>query len=153
MNSTASRSPDSAIRSRENLLRALGTTGAGDKRARRTLLEAARSDEQELLRINALVALARGADVDELLRATLAGTGDGERAAAVCAMALTRDPAWIDVLEKADIDGAAADLALAREAALRVLREGDLAPLARPLGSVARDEIPRRRFFGGAGGG
>lgn len=135
----------------KNWIRALGTTGSGDKRTRKALLKRAAKDKDELLRVNAVVALgslAPGADVDTMLRMIFTEGQPVERAAAACAMAFTRDPKWIELLEQGAADAPDTPLSDACKAALQVLRRGSLAPLRGPLRQTAKDVIPRKRYFG-----
>ena len=123
-------------------LRALASVGAEDKSARKAVFKAARKEKDARARANAVIAvgsLAPGEDRDELLTELLEGGAGPHSAAAACAMAMTRDRAWIAALEGIP-EGKGESFEKAREAALRVLREGSLAPLAAP--GVAADRRP-----------
>jgi len=144
---------------RASWLRALGACGRDDAGTRRALLKEAGSKAADAsgarLRRNALVALghlAQHADVRAALSQSLDGAGADERLAAACAMALARDPFYVEPLAAAA--AACADEALAAELtlALRVLRGADAALLEAPVRRVAGDRIRRERvFFGSAG--
>lgn len=86
----------------KELLRALGTCGANDKNVRTLLAKRLRSEKNELLRLNAIVAagsLAPGDDIAAELE-KFASTGSAsEQQAALCAMALSRDARYEKVLE------------------------------------------------------
>lgn len=132
-------------------IRAMGTTGSSDSRTRKALLKMAEGEKDELLRVNAVVALGsldRDEDVDALLGTIFAEKEPLEQAAAACAMAFTRDPKWIELLEKGANEATDATLSSTCKDALKVLQRGSLAPLEVPLREVAKDQIPRKRFFG-----
>ncbi len=155
---------------KKNLLRALGTAGAADKKTIQTLVKTAEKDRDELLRRNALIALGsvvKADKVDDLLRETLLDEerDPRERAAAVCAMALTRRAEWLELLrpalEAAEARDAEAtpegepeefvppdDLLLALRSAVALLEGGDLSVIKDAVTAAGRDEIPRERWFG-----
>ncbi len=142
----------------KNLLRALGSAGAADKKARQTLLSRAKKEKDPILRANAIVALgylARHADVDERLRELLASDDPDERVAAACAVALTRERGWLEVLdaleqgEEDEEEKPGKAFEDACTGARAVLEGGDLAPIEGSLTRVCRDEIARERLFGG----
>lgn len=136
---------------KKDWIRALAAVGANDAGVRKDVIKRAQSERDELLRLNALVALgslAPGDDLTEVLRAVLKQGSPIERAAVACAMALTRDPSWIPDLEGA-LEGAKdADLVAACTAAKQSLRTGGLEPLREVLAKVASDKIERDRWFG-----
>ncbi|HIC66370.1 MAG TPA: hypothetical protein EYO87_10305 [Paracoccus sp.] len=134
-------------------LRALGAAGADDRGARKTLLKAASKEKDELLRVNALLALgnlAPGSDRDELLTAALEGDRPREQAAAVCAAAMTRNEHWLEILialtAATDADAA---VSAAAEAAVKVIEGGALSLLAKPIRDAGQDTIARKRIYGG----
>jgi HEAT repeat protein len=164
----------------KNLLRALGASGAEEKSARTTLLKVAKKDREPLLRANAIVSLGyllRDEEVVEFLTETFRSGVPRERAAAAIAMGLSREEEWLEVLdpgraareEGADDEGEGEpeedkdaaeseplelekEVASAVEAAKRVLSDGGLAPLERPMGETAEDELRRERLFSRGGG-
>lgn len=156
----------------KNLLRALGATGAEEKSARSTLLKVARKDREVLLRVNAIVSLGyllRDEDVVEFLTETFQRGESREQAAAAIAMGLSREEEWLTVLDPGSAPSEGSDeteeepsedpeeldeeVASAVEAAKRVLSDGGLAPLERPVIETAEDELRRERLFGGRGAG
>jgi uncharacterized membrane protein YgcG len=151
----------------KNLLRALGATGVEEKSARSTLLKVAQKDREALLRANAIVSLGyllRDEDVVEFLTETFRTGAPREQSAAAIAMGLSREEEWLAILDPASVaaeEGEEAsepleledEVADAVEAAKKVLSDGGLTPLARPLMEVAEDELRRERLFGGRDGG
>jgi HEAT repeat protein len=132
-------------------IRALAAAGSTDPRVRKELLKRRAIEKDELLRLNTIVALgslAPGEDVAEVLRATLRTGSAPERAAAACAMAISRDPAWL-----ADLDAVAAESpdAAVDEACAAA---GEIAAAGRPprdprrAEEVAKDAVQRDRWFG-----
>ncbi|MAF67349.1 MAG: hypothetical protein CMJ84_17045 [Planctomycetes bacterium] len=138
----------------KNLLRALGSAGAADKKVRQTLLSRVKKEKDLVLRSNAIVALGyltRHEDVDERLRELLEGGDPDDRVAATCAVALTREKEWLEVLEAVAAAEKENDKSLeaARTGAKAVLEGGDLEPIEDSLTRACRDEIARERLFGG----
>jgi hypothetical protein len=136
---------------KKDWIRALGAVGANDAGVRKDLMKRAQKEKDDLLRINALVALgslAPGDDLSELLRSVLKQGSPAERAAVACALALTRDPSWIPDLNEALDAAKDADLVSACNAAKQSLRTGGLGPLRVVLAKVAEDKIERDRWFG-----
>ncbi|MBL8862518.1 MAG: HEAT repeat domain-containing protein [Planctomycetes bacterium] len=139
----------------KDLLRALGACGAGDSKARGTLLQRAKKDKQEVVRHNAILGLGWGAGDPEVrahLRALLESGDDREREVAALAVALSRDAAWTGVLEVAAGKAQDANARAAIEAARGVLGGAPLATLRVHVVRVGRDEVPRERIFGRAPG-
>ena len=155
---------------RKNILRALGTAGATDKKVHAALEKAVLKEKDEIIRRNATLALgslAQSASVDALLTEILADEErtHRERAAAVCAMALTRRAEWLELLRPALRAAQAAeageipegepegfvptdDLLAALQAAVQLLEGGDLSVLKDAVTAAGRDTIPRERWFG-----
>jgi HEAT repeat protein len=136
---------------RKDLARALGSAGAGDDKARKALLKCAGSDKDELVRRNAVVALGwlvPGSDVHKALGDSLSAAEPGRRSAAALAMALSRNPAWIPILEQAGTAEADPEAKAHAKAALEVLRGAPLGSLRSSVASVCGDTIARERIFG-----
>lgn len=135
----------------KNLLRALGTCGGDDKGARKTLLKQAKSDKKPLLQANAVVALgwlSPDEEVAEFLTETLS-EGEGQvQIGAVLAMAITRDGAWVELLQAKLEDEPEAPLKEAIEAALAVLKGGPLGGIEGDVTRITSDELKRERLFG-----
>jgi hypothetical protein len=132
-------------------IRALAAAGSADPQVRKDLLKRAKAEKDELLRLNTLVALGSlipGDDLTELLGSVLKQGSNAERAAAACAMAISRDPTWLAALDAAAAAAADADLVQACSMAARSLRNGGLAPLREVLAKVAQDKIERDRWYG-----
>lgn len=158
---------EKVIEIEKNLLRALGATGADEKSARATLLKVAKKDREGLLRANAIISLGyllRDEEVVEFLTETFRAGVPREQAAAAIAMGLSREEEWLVVLDPGSVtveEGEEApepldleeEVADAVEAAKKVLSDGGLNPLARPVVEIAEDELRRERLFGGRGGG
>lgn len=136
---------------RKEWLRALGTVGAGNAAARKELMKAAENDKAKnlLLRKNAILALG-SVELDEELTAALetwlADESPEVRRAAACAMAISRDPRFLPVLEGRRDD---ADAKRPIDVAIAALKgEGKLKDLGAEVGAVGEDEVPRVRMFG-----
>lgn len=138
---------------KKDLLRALGSAGASDDKARKALLKSVASEKDELLRRNAILALgwlAPTADVQKVLRDCLASAVPDERSAAAAAMGISRDEAWIEVLEKAIATDSAPEFKPCAESAVQVLRGATLSVLRTAVKALGEDEIEREKFFGPA---
>ncbi|MFT7670123.1 MAG: hypothetical protein ACI8X5_002830 [Planctomycetota bacterium] len=135
----------------KNLLRAIGTCGANDKNARKALLKQGESSRSPLLRVNAILALgwlSSHEETQEFLRVCLEHEALDVQRAALLAIAISRDVAWVEELQE-HIEkmqpGAPKNTA---ELALTVLKSGDLWELKETLKEVASDELKRERIFG-----
>lgn len=160
---------------RKNILRALGTAGSIDRKVHATLEKAVTKEKDEIIRRNATIALgslAQSTSVDELLTEILADEKrtHRERAAAACAMALTRRVEWLEIL-RPTLEAAQAaeaqerpagepedfvptdDLVAALKASIQLLEGGDLSVMRDVITAAGRDTIDRERWFGRAGGG
>lgn len=135
-------------------IRAVAAAGANDAAVRKDLLKRVKSEKDELLRVNTIVALgslAPGDDVAQVLAATLKDGSVIERAAAACALAIARDPGARTQLEAASKAATAPEAALVAEActaALKSLENGGLVAIRDVLKKVAQDQIERDRWFG-----
>jgi HEAT repeat protein len=139
----------------KELLRALGTCGASDAKVRAMLIKRAKSDKNELLRLNAIVALGScdaDNDVKEALKSFLEKGNEKERAAAACAAGLTRDEKWVELVQAALQSSKDETLTKAVSASVAVLKGGELRKLREPISKVAQDKVQRERFFGKAEG-
>lgn len=135
----------------KELLRALGSCGASDGRVQAMLVKRAKSDKNELLRWNALIALGScdpTPEVRETLDGALAKGTPKERAAAACAVAMSRDETWIPKVEAAAKDTKDELLAKAAKAAIDVLKGGELKKIREPMSKVGQDKVQRERLFG-----
>ena len=132
-------------------IRALAAAGSSDPKVRKELLKRAAAEKDELLRLNTIVAfgsLAPDEDVATALRTTLRSGSTNEKAAAACAMAISRDPRWLAELETAGTGSSDATVDEACKAAAKALRHGGLVAIRAVLKKVARDEVERDRWFG-----
>jgi len=147
--SALSKEKDTQVK--KNLLRALGTSGAEDKSARKTLLKAAKDDDEPFFQVNALLALGfhhRDEDVDELLRQTLA-EGDPRLAqAAAMAIAFARADGYEDALAAAKARLTDEDSQARLERVGQVLDGANLSALKDDFTKLAGDRIVRERYFG-----
>lgn len=137
----------------KNLLRAVASAGPGDARVQKDLLRRAQKERAELLRINAIVALgylSPSAEVSALLRELITSEEPKLRLAAACAMALTRNPEWEEVLTQLSRETQEEPQRQALKAIQRVFEAGDLRPLGKVLKRLAGDELERPRLFGNA---
>jgi len=139
---------------KKDLMRAMGSAGASDEKARKPLLKSATTEKDSIVRINSIVALgwlSPGADVNKQLAETLeSGATVEERSAAALAMALSRNEAWIPFLEKAGGPDANPELKKYVEPALQLLHGGSNGLLRTPLKTLAHDDIEREKLFGRA---
>lgn len=148
----------------KNLLRAVGACARGDKKARAALLSASEDTRRPLARRNALIALGwceADEDVAERLRQAALPAEFGkkakigpdritplEREAAVVAMGLSRDRAWLELLARVQAeDGAPAELVDAAARAAEVIEGAPYHRLREALARAGGDEIPRDRLF------
>jgi hypothetical protein len=134
----------------KNWLRAAGACGRDDSGVRKLLVKSATREKDPALRRNALIALgylAPHKTVRAALEDALGGDDEEDRLAAACAMALTRDAAWLPLLEEAAAADAPrrADLA----PAIAVLEGANLRRIAEVFGRVSGDESIRIRLFFG----
>jgi HEAT repeat protein len=135
----------------KEMLRALGATGAADPKVRALLVKHARTEKNELLRLNAVLALGscdQEPEVKDTLKTMLEKGTDKERTAAVCAVALTRDDAWVPIIEAATKDTKDEALAKAAKNALTVLKGAELRAIRESLAKIGGDKIQRERLFG-----
>ncbi len=132
-------------------LRAQASAGAGEtKIAKITLREAGHAHDPQR-RANAVLALGYLAPSEEIraqLRESLADPKEPQtvRMAAICAMALTRDESYREVLEP--VAEGEDDLAQAATAALQTFTAGDLTSLGPFVKQACGDEVDRERIFG-----
>lgn len=143
-------------RDEKNLLRALGTSGGDDKGARKALLKQAGRKKQPLLRTNAILALGwltSHEDITAFLAEILADEEDPDRVAAVLAMAVTRDEAWIAPLEALLAGDPEPRFGGTVEDALAVLKGGPLKGIETRYMRAGEDLLTRERLFGADGGG
>lgn len=135
----------------KEMLRALGATGAADPKVHALLVKRARTEKNELLRLNAILALG-ACDPDPEIRTTLQtllSTGtEKERTAAACAAALSRDATWLSVLEPLAATATDAGLGQALAAAITVLKGGEIRGIRETVVKIGSDKIQRERLFG-----
>jgi len=133
---------------KKNWIRALGAHTAGDGDARTDLLRYAGSTRAALLRRNALVALGRAEPHDRIRAALSRALGDDDpriRAAAACAVALSRDAELGEAVSEALGREEDRDARHALRGAETVLGGGEFADLAEVIGQVAEDRVRRAR--------
>jgi HEAT repeat protein len=135
----------------KEMLRALGASGAADPKVRALLVKRAKSEKNELLRLNAILALGScdaEPEVKETLKTLLDKGTDKERTAVVCAMALSRDDTWAPIVEAATKDTKDEALAKAAKTALTILKGGELRAIRESVVKIGGDKIQRERLFG-----
>ena len=137
---------------RKNLLRALGSCGAADKGARKTIVYAAKSERKELIRINAILAcgpLLADKKVSKLLGAKLKSKWPLERQAAALAMAISTEAEHLEALQAALEKERSEAVRKTLSAAFEVLRgNAALSTLKGDVKDVGGDETERLRTFG-----
>src|SRR5262249_35578813 len=127
----------------------LGSAGAGDEKALKALSKVIASDKDPRVRVNAIVALgwsSPNAEADRELAAKLDSAVFEERGAALIAIGLSHNAAWIEALAKRTAPDAETKALL--DTSLAVLRGGPVSALREPLKKVAGDDIQRERLFG-----
>lgn len=156
--------------------RTLGSVGAADSRAKKTLLKATGSEKNRIPRINAIFALGylvESEDVTAKLYELLDGDDADVSGAAALALGMTRNAEHVEQLKKRleflePEEGEASEEAEAEEeaeddeesldvlsikASIKVLEGGSLQGLRRPVRLVTKVKNGRPRIFGlGAGG-
>lgn len=148
----------------KNIVRAIGASARGDKKARKRLLAESEDKRDPRLRANALIAIGwldADEEVDERLRAAalpaefadeskieLEDVTLEERMGAVVAMGISRRGVWSDTLDRIvrdqTIDQALRDAATA---AKKVIAGGEYGLLRDALRRAGGDELPRDRLF------
>ncbi len=135
----------------KDLVRALAACGSADPKVRAAIVKRAKTEKNELVRINAIVALGlveQDEDVVACLKEFLAGKDESLRAAATCAAGLSRDDTWISVIEPLKAAGGDATVVDTATRALEVLRGGPIQRLQLPVWTMCKDTVPRERTFG-----
>lgn len=144
---------EKSLKVKKDLMRALGSAGSNDDKARKALLKGVAAEKDETVRLNAIVALgwlAPGADVNKTLSELLASAKPEERRAAAVAMGMSRNEAWIGFLETASAKDEDASFKASAEAALQVLKGAALSALRGSVRAVCDDGLEREKFFGPA---
>ncbi|MCB9914018.1 MAG: hypothetical protein H6828_02580 [Planctomycetes bacterium] len=134
---------------KKDLYRALGAVARDDAKARKTLLKQAGDKRQPLWQRNAILALGMLTPDEEVhaFLTELVTSGEGQvREAALAAIALTRDPAWLELL-KGDLTGTESFTALLVNVRA-VLEGGKLALVRDAVEALGEDDLPRDRLFG-----
>lgn len=136
---------------KKDLVRALASCGARDAKVRAAVMKRARTEKNELVRVNAVVALGlleQEADVRACVQEMLAAKEDSIRIAAAVAAALSRDESYIAILEPLKKPGVSAGLDDALTRSLEVLRGSSIRRLQKPLSTICQDKVPRERTLG-----
>lgn len=159
--------PDSAVaitraiskeknaRLRKDLYRALGSAGAGDEKARKSLLKALTSEKDALARRNALFALGwfpPAADSDKALGDALSGGTAEERCAAALGAGLTRHEAWRERVQQAASKEENPQVKECLAAASGVLNGAGVTTLRTLVRTICEDDLEREKLFGVAQG-
>jgi hypothetical protein len=140
------------------LVRALGASGSKDKATRKVLIKIALGEENDAMRASSAFAmgyLRRGDDIREAWFELLAGESPELAVAAASGAALARDELCIAKIEQAAkncpvLPNGANKAAL--EAAVAVLRGGNLLALQDDVERVTGDRVARERIFFGQTG-
>lgn len=138
----------------KDMIRALAACGGADAKIRAGILKRARTEKNDLVRINAIVALGlvdADDDVRACLKETMAGKDDNRRAAAILAAALTRDESWITDVEAIKAGTTSVVVVDAATRALEILRGGTLRRLEMPIWTLCKDTVLREKTFGKSG--
>ncbi len=146
----ASYSKEKSAFVRKDLLRALGTAGAADRRARSTLLKAAKNAKEPMLQRNAILALGPHLGdkaTDKLVHALLEGDDSSLASCAALAIAFARAEGWEEALKAASALREDPEAALLQRV-MEVLEGGNLSLLADDFTRLGGDRLRRERFFG-----
>lgn len=138
----------------KDVIRALAACGAADAKVRAQLVQRLKKEKDDLLRRNTIVALGLvdpDPQVHAVLDELLANGSEGEKIAAACAMALSRDETFLASLEKANAAAPGATIAHVLERATQVLRGGAMGLVQMSVWTNCQDQIPRERTFGKSG--
>lgn len=148
-------SKEKNARLRKDLYRALGSAGANDEKARKTLLKALTSEKDALARRNALFALGwfpPATDSDKALGDALVGGTAEDRCAAALAAGLTRHETWRERVAQATSKEENPQVKECLTAAAGVLNGAGLTTLRTLVRSICEDELEREKLFGVAQG-
>jgi hypothetical protein len=135
------------------LLRAIGSSAPADPKVHALLLKREKSEKKPEVRAAAIAALGwLDADpaVDAELESLLAKSGTPERSCAIGAMALSRSERWKPLLEKSLAEAQDEDSKKLLQAGLDAQKGGSLKAVGEAFTRATKDEIERRRVFGGA---
>lgn len=136
----------------KDMVRALASCGGTDTKVRAGIIKRARTEKDELVRINAILALGLmepDADVRACIQEHLDGKDETRQAIAAIAAALTLDDSWIPALEPL-ATAPTAVLSDAATRALEILRGGPLKRLEMPVWTICKDQVLREKTFGKA---
>ena len=136
---------------KKNLIRALGSAGADSSAVGKTLMKMAGSEDERLLRLNAVLALGYHAERDEVREFLIASLRDGDaetRQAAGMAMAFSRIGSYREPLHSAREKESEQEVASLLARATTVLDGDNLRVLARDYERIGGDDVRRERFFG-----
>jgi len=136
---------------RKDLYRALGSAGAADEKARKSLLKALSTEKDTQVRRNVLFALgwfAPAPESDKALGDALAAGTAEERSAAGLAIGLTRHESWKERLTQAEAKEENPEVKECLTVALGVLQGAGLNTLRTQIRRVCGDEIEREKLFG-----
>jgi hypothetical protein len=131
-------------------IRALAACGGAEGKVRKKILAETEEESDERSCANATIALGYltpHADVRERLGALLSSQSIDVRTAAACAMALTRDESYVELLDVAHQRCAEGTEKEALDRALQALREGLLVPLEADVARVTGSHTSRERIF------
>lgn len=140
---------------RKDLYRALGSAGANDEKARKTLLKALTSEKDARVRRNALFALGwfpPNPESDKALAEALRKGAAEERSAAALATALSRHEAWLEPVKQAEAAEENPEVKECLTAASGVLAGAGITTLRACVRRVCEDELEREKLFGVAQG-
>jgi hypothetical protein len=144
-------SKETSIEVKGDLLRALGSAGARNAGVAKTLMTTANSSGEQVLRLNAILALTyhvERKEVREFLLAALADEDNEIRQAAALAMAFSRLPAFSAPLETAAKAEQDAEVTALYGRAAEVLSGGNLRTLADDYDRIGHNRVRRVRYFG-----
>ena len=147
---------ESDVGVKKDILRAIGSAGANDAKARAALIKRAKTDKDELLRWNSIAALAfatADADVVAFLQATLAGKDPRAKTAAACALGMSRDKQFLAALKAQVVELTPEADSLEKQSqaaigtAIGVLEGAPFREMEAPLKKICADTIDRERWF------
>lgn len=154
LNTALQKEDDLAVK--QDILRAIGSVGANDPKTHAALIKHAKTDKEELLRWNSIVALGFSTgdpDVQAFLQASLAGKDPRAKTAAACALGVSRDKQFLPML-KAQVaelpegaDPADKQAAGAIGSAMAVLNGSPFREIEPPIKKICADAIARERWW------
>jgi len=136
------------VKVKANIIRAIASTGRGNKSAESTVLKTAEREKKTLVRISGIVGLVYLEDrktVNEVLIKSLKDKDPGIRAAAAYTIAMRRETDLIKAIDETIASEGSAEVRVYMRAAANVLKGGNVDTVKGVLKDYALDTIDRDR--------